>query len=61
MFLPFPQACPCCFSIFFNKKKKLGEKIHNFFFLLLSIAFQILHVFLLNILVHCALIECAYI
>jgi hypothetical protein len=36
----------------------MGKKIH-FFFLLIT--FQILYVFLLDILVHCALIEYAYI
>jgi magnesium-transporting ATPase (P-type) len=43
-----------------KKKKKLGEKLRNFYFFLL-IAFQILHVFLLDISVHCALIKYAYI
>jgi hypothetical protein len=43
-----------------KKKKKLGEKMQNFFFFLL-IAFQILHVFLPDISVHCALIKYAYI
>jgi hypothetical protein len=46
--------------LFFNKKKKGGEKMQNFFSFLL-IAFKILHVFLLNISVHCALIKYAYI
>jgi hypothetical protein len=43
----------------FNKKKKIGEKMRNFIFLL--IAFQILHVFLSDISVHYALIKYAYI
>jgi hypothetical protein len=50
------------YLFFFNiqkKKKKLGEKMHNFYFLL--IAFQILHVFFPDILVHCALIKYSYI
>jgi hypothetical protein len=49
------------FSVsFFNKKKKIwGEDAELYFFLL--IAFQILHVFLPNISVHCALIKYAYI
>jgi len=45
--------------LFFNQKinkKILGEKMQNFFFLFLLIAFQILHVFLPDISVHCALI-----
>jgi hypothetical protein len=42
-----------------NKKKKIGEKMRNFIFFL--IAFQILHVFLPDISVHCALIKYAYI
>jgi hypothetical protein len=45
---------------FQQKKKKLGEKMWNFIFFFL-IAFQILHVFLPNISVHCALIKYAYI
>jgi hypothetical protein len=43
----------------FNKKKKIGEKLRNFIFLL--IAFQIFHVFLSDISVHYALIKYAYI
>jgi hypothetical protein len=43
----------------FKKKKKIGEKMRNFIFLL--IAFQILHVFLPYISVHYALIKYAYI
>jgi hypothetical protein len=43
-----------------NKKKKIwGEDVQLYFFLL--IAFQILHVFLPDISVHCALIKHAYI
>jgi hypothetical protein len=42
-----------------KKKKKLGEDAELYFFLL--IAFQILHVFLPDISVHCALIKYAYI
>jgi hypothetical protein len=45
------------YFIVFNKKKKLGEKMQNFFY----IVFQILYVFFPDISVHCALIECAYI
>jgi hypothetical protein len=37
--------------LFFNQKKKIGEKMQNFYFFLL-IVFQILHVFLPDILVH---------
>jgi hypothetical protein len=45
---------------FFNKKKKnWGEDAELYFFLL--IAFKILHVFLPDISVHCALIKYAYI
>jgi len=39
-----------------KKKKKIGEKMQNFIFFLL-IDFQILHVFLLDISVHFALIK----
>jgi len=42
-----------------KQKKKIGEKMRNFIFFL--IAFQILHVFLPDISVHCALIKYAYI
>jgi hypothetical protein len=45
---------------FFNKKKKkkkIGGEDEDFFF----IAFQILHVFLPDISVHCTLIKYAYI
>jgi hypothetical protein len=42
-----------------KKKKNWGEDAELYFFLL--IAFQILHVFLLDISVHCALIKYAYI
>jgi hypothetical protein len=47
---------------FFQQKKinNLGEKMRNFICFLL-IAFQILHVFLPDILVHCTLIKYAYI
>jgi uncharacterized membrane protein YhaH (DUF805 family) len=47
-----------CLLVFNQKinKKILGEKMQNFFFLFLLIAFQILHVFLPDISVHCALI-----
>jgi len=44
----------------FNKKKKIGGEDAELFFFLL-IAFQILHVFLPDISVHCALIKYAYI
>jgi hypothetical protein len=49
------------FLIFQQKKKKKnwGEDAELYFFLL--IAFQILHVFLPDISVHCALIKYAYI
>jgi hypothetical protein len=43
----------------FSKKKNIGEKMQNFFLLL--IAFKIFHVFLPDIPVHCALIKYAYI
>jgi hypothetical protein len=44
-------------SYFSTYKKKMGEKMRNFiyFFFLLLIAFQILHVFLPDISVHCPL------
>jgi uncharacterized membrane protein YhaH (DUF805 family) len=45
--------------LFFIKKKMGGEDVEFLFFLL--IAFQILHVFLPDISVHCALIKYAYI
>jgi hypothetical protein len=48
-----------CLLVFNKKKKKIGEKMRNFIFLL--IAFQILHVFLPDISVHYALIKYAYI
>jgi hypothetical protein len=50
------------FCLIFQQKKKkikLGEDAELYFFLL--IAFQILHVFLPDISVHCALIKYAYI
>jgi len=47
-----------CFIVF--DKKKMEEKMQIFFFFF-RVAFQILYVFLLDILVHCALIEYAYI
>jgi hypothetical protein len=43
----------------FQQKKNWGEDAELYFFLL--IAFQILHVFLPDISVHCALIKYAYI
>jgi hypothetical protein len=46
--------------LIFQQKKKLREKMRNFIYFLL-IAFQILHVFLPDISVHCALIKYAYI
>jgi hypothetical protein len=46
-----------CLLVF--NKKKWGEDAEFYFFLL--IAFQILHVFLPDISVHCALIKYAYI
>jgi hypothetical protein len=59
----FHLACFCCFSVlFFNiKKKKIigAEDAEILYFLL--IAFQILHVFLPDTSIHCALIEYAYI
>jgi hypothetical protein len=52
--MPFP------YCIFFISKKKIwGEDAELYFFLL--IAFQILHVFLPDISVHCALIKYVYI
>jgi hypothetical protein len=50
-----------CLLVFNKKKKKknLGRKCRILFYFL--IAFQILHVFLLDISVHCALIKYAYI
>jgi hypothetical protein len=48
-----------CLLVSKKKKKKIGEKMKNF--ILFLIAFQILHVFLLDISVHCALIKYAYI
>jgi hypothetical protein len=50
----------CLFVFNKKKKKKLGEKMRNFYFFL-WIAFQILYKFLPNISVHCVLIEYAYI
>jgi uncharacterized membrane protein YhaH (DUF805 family) len=47
------------YLLVFKKKKKIGEKMRNFIFLL--IAFQILHVFLPDISVHYALTKYAYI
>jgi hypothetical protein len=46
------------FLLLFIKNKKLGEKMHKFFFLFffLLLAFRILHVFLPDISVHSALI-----
>jgi len=51
----FRQSMFLLFLHIKKKKKKLGEKMQNF------IAFQILYVFLLEISVHCALLEHAYI
>jgi hypothetical protein len=52
------DACFYCF--FINKKKKnLEEKMQNFILFFLLIAFQILHVFFPDILVHFVLIEYA--
>jgi hypothetical protein len=50
------------YFIVFNKikNKKLGEKMHNFYFFG-ELLFQILYVFLPDISVHYALIEYAYI
>jgi hypothetical protein len=45
----------------FKKKKNWGEDAEFYFILFLLIASQILHVFLPDISVHCALIEYAYI
>jgi hypothetical protein len=50
----------CLFFFSTIKKKKLGEKMHNFYFIFF-IAFQILHVFLPYISVHYALIKYAFI
>jgi hypothetical protein len=60
MSFPFVSMCLLffCLSVF-NKKKNWGEDVELYFFLL--IAFQILHVFLPDISVHCALIKYAYI
>jgi hypothetical protein len=59
------NCLPLCVNMFllfsillFSTKKKIGGKDAEFFF---RVAFQILHVFLPDILVHCALIEYAYI
>jgi len=62
MSFPFPEACLCCFSVYWfsKKKKKIWGKDVKFYFFLL-IAFQILHVFLPDISVHCSLIKYAYI
>jgi hypothetical protein len=49
-----------CLLIFNKKKKKLGGEDAELYFFLL-IAFQILHLFLPNISIHCALIKYAYI
>jgi len=49
-----------CFIVF-NIKKKMGEKMQKKKFPSLLIAFQILYVFLLDISIHCTLIEYAYI
>jgi len=43
------------------KKKKLVEKMRNFILFFLLIAFQILHVLLPDISVHCTLTKYAYI
>jgi hypothetical protein len=48
-----------CVLVFKKKKKNWGRRCGTFFFLLID--FQILHVFLPDILVHCALIKYAYI
>jgi hypothetical protein len=48
------------FCLIFQQKKKIGGEDAEFYFFLL-IAFQILHVFLPDISVHCALIKYAYI
>jgi hypothetical protein len=47
----------CLFFFNKKKKKKIGGEDEDFFF----IAFQILHVFLPDISVHCTLIKYAYI
>jgi heme/copper-type cytochrome/quinol oxidase subunit 3 len=59
----FHLTCFCCFSVLFFltlNKKKNGEEDAEFLFFLL-IAFHILHVFLPDISVYCALIKYAYI
>jgi hypothetical protein len=48
-----------CFQLKEKKKKTGGEEADFFFFL--RVAFQIMNVFLPDILVHCALIDYAYI
>jgi hypothetical protein len=61
VFVYFHIACFYFFSVYFfskkKKKKKIGGEDEDFFF----IAFQILHVFLPDISVHCTLIKYAYI
>jgi hypothetical protein len=54
----FIVFCLIFFQHLKKKKKKIGGEDAEFLFLL---AFQILHVFLPNISVHCALLEYAYI
>jgi hypothetical protein len=65
-FIFFPDSMfAVVFSVIFfcqqkkKKKKNWGKRCRILFFLL--IAFQILHVFLPDISVHCALIKYAYI
>jgi hypothetical protein len=54
----FHKHILCCFSVSFFNKKKMGEKMWSF---ILLMAFQILHVFLPDISIHCALIKYVYI
>jgi uncharacterized membrane protein YhaH (DUF805 family) len=53
------------FLFFYNNKNKIkifgGEGVEIFFFFFLFLAFQILHVFLPDISVHCTLIDYSYI
>jgi hypothetical protein len=49
------------FCLIFQQKKNWGRRCGIFIFFFLLIAFQILHVFLLDISVHCALIKYVYI
>jgi hypothetical protein len=62
LILPYMLGLVTCFYCFcYFSKKKMGEKMHDRILFSLLIAFQILHVFLPDISVHCALIAYAYI